>query len=529
MCQRRKTRSHCGYPALALLLAMGLAFAPSAAKAELYGLVVGIDDYLLPINHLDGAANDARDIAQSLEQAGAKEVVRLLNDEARKDRIVSEWNRIVAEAKPGDTFIFSYAGHGGQEPAPPDRHDKTTIESFILGHFEPSGPGTRERIVDDEVNALLQQADKKGVKIIFVADSCHSGGMERSASAPGVKFRRMQIPAITGDMLQFPPPEVSTLTADDFQNVTFVAAVPPDKLVPEIDIDGQKRGALSWAFSRAMEGRADKDGDGKVTEFELLSYIVPAVHTLVESQQTPSVFPLRARSVPLVTLREGKRPAPGPAHADDLKLKVAVEGGDAFAFADLPYVTVVPDKSQADLFWSASKGTVEHVVGGVVAENVDATSIKGVVSKWAALKWLNHQAALDPLPAKLVSGNQRYAVGDVVQIEITGAKYPHLTMFNLPPDGHVEYFIPDPNKPAEASKDWSSEPIHEQFKVDKPPYGAEHMVAIFSKNDLPDLHAALASMTTPARAEALRPMLEQALSAGDIQIGIIDIYTGNGG
>src|SRR5450755_274165 len=170
MCQRRKTRSHCGYPALALLLAMGLAFAPSAAKAELYGLVVGIDDYLLPVNHLDGAANDARDIAQSLEQAGAKEVVRLLNDEARKDRIVSEWNRIVAEAKPGDTFIFSYAGHGGQEPAPPDRHDKTTIESFILGHFEPSGPGTRERIVDDEVNAWLQQADKKGIKVIFVAD-----------------------------------------------------------------------------------------------------------------------------------------------------------------------------------------------------------------------------------------------------------------------------------------------------------------------------------------------------------------------
>ena len=54
--------------------------------------------------------------------------------------------------------------------------------------------------------------------------------------------------------------------------------------------------------------------------------------------------------------------------------------------------------------------------------------------------------------------------------------------------------------------------MHEKFKVDKPPYGAEHMVAIFSKDDLPDLHAALASMTTPERAEALRPMLEEALA-----------------
>jgi hypothetical protein len=150
------------------------------------------------------------------------------------------------------------------------------------------------------------------------------------------------------------------------------------------------------------------------------------------------------------------------------------------------------------------------------------------VSKWAALKWLNHQAALEPLPAKLVSGNQRYAVGDIVQVEIGGAKYPHLTMFNLPPDGHVEFFIPDSNKPLEASKDWSREPIHEQFRVDKPPFGAEHMVAIFSKDDLADLHAALASMTTPQRAEALRPVLEQMLAGKDAQIGIIDIYTGAG-
>ena len=52
-------------------------------------------------------------------------------------------------------------------------------------------------------------------------------------------------------------------------------------------IDGQKRGALSW-FSRAIEGRADKDSDGEVSEFELLGYIVPAVHALVESQQSRS-------------------------------------------------------------------------------------------------------------------------------------------------------------------------------------------------------------------------------------------------
>jgi len=76
-----------------------------------------------------------------------------------------------------------------------------------------------------------------------------------------------------------------------------------NKLTPEVTIEGEKRGALSWAFARALEGRADKNGDGQVSEFELIGYLVPAVHALVESQQTPQVLPLRARSVALVTLR----------------------------------------------------------------------------------------------------------------------------------------------------------------------------------------------------------------------------------
>src|SRR6476620_10579644 len=483
----------------ALALLFFAAIAAPAGAGELYGLVVGIDDYVGTANDLDGAANDANDIAKSLTGAGAKEVVRLINDDASKDGILAAWEGLVAKAKAGDTIVFSYAGHGGQEPEPKGRHDEADglNENFLLGRFIPVGPATRERILDDEVFGWMQEADKKGVKVVFVADSCHSGGMERSASAPGVRFRKMDTPTIAGDQLKLPPPEISKLTEDDFANVTFVGAVAEDKLTPEVTIDGRKRGALSWAFARALEGRADKDGDGQVSELELLGYVVPAVHAMVESQQTPQVLPLRARSVPLVTLRETK--APAKESGDDLKLNIAVDGGDAGPLGELPFVAIVDDKAKADLVWSPASGKVEHVVGGVVAENVDAEAIKGVASKWAALKWLNAQAALAPVEAKLETGNQRYAPGDVVKLDIDGEKYPHLTLFNLPPDGHVEFFIPDPKKPEEAKKDWSREPIRESFKVDKPPFGAEHMVAIFSKDEISDLNAALSGMTTPER------------------------------
>ena len=75
--------------ALALLLFLGTA---PASAADLYGLVIGTDDYIGTENDLDGAVNDASDIARSLNEAGAKEVVRLLNDDASKDRIIAAWD-----------------------------------------------------------------------------------------------------------------------------------------------------------------------------------------------------------------------------------------------------------------------------------------------------------------------------------------------------------------------------------------------------------------------------------------------------
>ena len=80
----------------------------------------------------------------------------------------------------------------------------------------------------------VQEADKKGVEGRLRRRFCHSGGMERSASAPGVRFRKMETPTIAADQLHLPPPEISKLTEDDFDNVTFVAAVAEDKLTPEV-------------------------------------------------------------------------------------------------------------------------------------------------------------------------------------------------------------------------------------------------------------------------------------------------------
>ncbi len=69
-------------------------------------------------------------------------------------------------------------------------------------------------------------------------------------------------------------------------------------------------------------------------------------------------------------------------------------------------------------------------------------------------------------------------------------------MFNMPPDGRVEYFYPSPSNPDEAEKDWRNNTLKERFKVDHPPYGAEHLVLIFTDRPVPELHAVLSAMKT---------------------------------
>jgi hypothetical protein len=72
MHKRNKGRV-CGKSLLtALALLFFVVVTLPASAAELYGLVVGIDDYVGTANDLDGAANDAGDIAKSLTGAGAK-------------------------------------------------------------------------------------------------------------------------------------------------------------------------------------------------------------------------------------------------------------------------------------------------------------------------------------------------------------------------------------------------------------------------------------------------------------------------
>jgi len=511
---------------LAALAAGLLLMSVPVSATELRGIVIGIDKYpkLGERNQLFGAVNDAQDIAKALKEAGSTDVRLIVDEEATKANIVNTWIALVGASQEGDTLVFSYAGHGAQEPEPPGRNGEADgkNENFLLGGFGPNAPDNAERIVDDEMFEMLKLADDQGIRVVFIADSCHSGTMYRSSTSPGIRFRNVTIPDITDDQLTLPPPAFANARPEDFKDVTFVAATEESRVVPEINIQGQQRGALSYSFARAVEGGADRDKDGRITQEEMVSYLVPSVHQLVESQQTPQVLPVRAGRSAIIESAKSLPEKPVDPDADALRVAVI---GSSDVLAKMSGIVLVPDISQSELFWDVGAGVVEHIVGGKVAEDVDGNSVVPVLGKWSTIKWLQNHASGAPGKFIVHSGNQRYKPGEEIVLSFEGAELPYVTLFNLAPDGRVEFFV----EPEEVNLDWRGRKADWKFRPDKPPFGSEHLIAVFTDQPMVELHDKLKAMNSADRAITLRGTVEEALGDRKYQFAMISIYTGAGG
>ncbi|CAM5772954.1 hypothetical protein LMIY3S_04016 [Labrys miyagiensis] len=509
-----------------------------ALAADSYALVVGIDEYTAPIPALHGAVNDAQDVAQAFTKAGIKKLILLTNKQATKPAVVDAWESLLKQAQAGDTIYFTYAGHGSQEPAAPNDPDEPDglDDNLPLVNFAPQGPGLADRIVDKEVAVWLKDAEAKKVYAVVVTDACHSGTMYRSVSL-GLSYRMAPKPKIDRDeLLQFapPPPVVSTRVAPNDQ-FTFLAGVAEDKLVPEIAINGQQRGALSFAFARAIEGQADANHDGVTTEKELVSFVRAFVLQATQSQQVSQSFPAVSRDIPVFRSAADGAGAPGPDAQNAIAiakqtvganaaLKLAVRNGQLAGA--IPGAEIVADEAEADLVYDAASGTVEKRVAGVVAESVQPQGLAGIVAKWRAIAFLQAFAGGAIQPFEVAGGSRTFNRGERLTVGLGASGHRFMTLFNLPPNGKVEFLYP--TSQAERDEDWSGKPFSLPLQVRDPPFGAEHLIAILSDQPLDQLHTALQGMSQPDAAADLPDTLKNALSGQSVTVAIANVFTSAG-
>lgn len=276
----------------------------STSQADQLALVVGIDNYQYgsdkpgpgQVLNLQGAENDALLIAAALRSQNVHlpDTRILLGQNATRENFLQQWNALQSEARAGDTVYLTFAGHGGQEFefAQPldeqegDGHDET----LMFWNFDP-GKAQTGRLTDDELYALFK--DVSAQRIIFVADTCHSGGLTRSFGQSSDRSRnggRWQVDVSLDDV----PDSIATEGEDwnSLSHVTYITATADEsKTVDEITIDGKRHGALSVSFAEGIRGAADRDGNGLVLRSELESYVSYQVATHSNRLQTPGFAP----------------------------------------------------------------------------------------------------------------------------------------------------------------------------------------------------------------------------------------------
>ena len=139
-----------------------------------YALCIGINDYPGNGNDLAGCVNDAHDWAAALTRRGF-EVKTLLDRAATGRRMRDEIAALLGRARAGDLVVVQYSGHGSFVPDRDGDEPDGLDECLCPWDVASQGP-----IVDDELAAIYKERPR-GVRLLMVSDSCHSGTVARFA------------------------------------------------------------------------------------------------------------------------------------------------------------------------------------------------------------------------------------------------------------------------------------------------------------------------------------------------------------
>ena len=115
---------------------------------------------------------DAEDMAGIASDKGMA-VTKLLTKNATRESVIKAIAQAAKSLSAGDIFMLTYSGHGGQVPDKDGDEDDGMDETWCLYDGQ---------MIDDELHTLYG-AFAKGVRILVLSDSCHSGTVTRAAQA----------------------------------------------------------------------------------------------------------------------------------------------------------------------------------------------------------------------------------------------------------------------------------------------------------------------------------------------------------
>jgi metacaspase-1 len=217
-----------------------------------YGLCVGINDYPGTGSDLEGCVNDAKDWRRFLEHRGY-EVAMLLDAKATRANMHQALEALIGKARPGDSLIFTYSGHGSWLP---DRSgdEADARDEMLCPHDVSAG----QYLLDDDLAEIFGRKPA-GVTLYFISDSCHSGTVTRFMPSPVPRSLQKRLPRP-----RFLPP-AAFLKGQSLRAAEHVAAMvrPPKQKYPALLAAGCRD--TEYSYDATFPGRPN----GAFTYFAL--------------------------------------------------------------------------------------------------------------------------------------------------------------------------------------------------------------------------------------------------------------------
>lgn len=205
---------------------------------------------------LNSPEKDVETMAKIAKSRGF-EISRLKSEQATRKAVIEAFMNAASELSAGDFFLVTYSGHGGRVRDVTGEEDDGKDDTWCLYDGQ---------LLDDELHVLFAEF-AEGVRVLLIADSCHSGTLLKGDSDPSedgevdddfVIPRAMPISAAAAtfnsnrsfyteiqDNLPSPRPEIKA-------SVRLLAGCQED----ELSYGSDEIGRFTWAINDLI-----KDGD----------------------------------------------------------------------------------------------------------------------------------------------------------------------------------------------------------------------------------------------------------------------------
>lgn len=151
------------------LKGLNVAKAKDMVIGNYYALIIGVDKYKGAWTPLVNAVNDAKAIEGMLKSKYKFEVIHsMYNEQATREKIINEFEWLVANVKPQDNLFIYYSGHGEYK------------QELNKGYWVPvdaESQSTSKYISNSDIQTFLGGIKSKHT--LLVSDACFSGDIFR--------------------------------------------------------------------------------------------------------------------------------------------------------------------------------------------------------------------------------------------------------------------------------------------------------------------------------------------------------------